>query len=64
MKKIVTFLLLTLLAGANLFAQMTEQPVKWKTKLVDKGSDQYELQVTGQIENSEWHIYGLGPYVD
>lgn len=64
MKKLLTFLALSLFLGVNAFAQMTEQPVKWKAKLVDKGSDVYEIQVSGQIIDANWHIYGLGPYVD
>lgn len=64
MKKLLTLLTLTLLFVPSLFGQMTEQPVKWQSKLVEKGGNLYEVQIIGQIDNKEWHIYDLGPYVD
>ncbi len=64
MKKLLTLLTLSLLFVPVLFGQMTEQPVKWQSKLVEKGGNLYEVQIIGQIDNKEWHIYDLGPYVD
>ncbi len=64
MKKLVSLLSLSLLTISALFGQMTEQPVKWQSKLVEKGGNLYEVQIIGQIDNKEWHIYDLGPYVD
>lgn len=64
MKKLFIFLALNIISASALFAQMTEQPVKWQSKLVEKGGNLYEVQIIGQIDNIEWHIYDLGPYVD
>ena len=38
-----------------------EEPVQWKGSVKAVGDDQYELVMTGTIENG-WHVYDMGPY--
>ncbi|WP_367769257.1 cytochrome c biogenesis protein CcdA [Flavobacterium sp. WC2421] len=54
MKKII-FLLLTVLAFANVNAQILD-PVKWTTKIEKKSENTYLLTFDGVIEK-EWHMY-------
>ncbi|MBC5836757.1 protein-disulfide reductase DsbD family protein [Flavobacterium muglaense] len=54
MKKII-FLLLGLLAFANVNAQILD-PVKWTTKIEKKSENTYLLTFDGVIEK-EWHMY-------
>ena len=54
MKKII-FLLLTVLAFANVNAQILD-PVKWTTKIEKKSDNTYVLTFDGVIEK-EWHLY-------
>ena len=54
MKKII-FLLLSVLAFANLNAQILD-PVKWTTKIEKKSDNTYLLTFDGVIEK-EWHMY-------
>ncbi len=54
MKKII-FLLLALLAFANVNAQILD-PVKWTTKIEKKSENTYLLTFDGVIEK-EWHLY-------
>ena len=53
MKKLLLSLLLlvSFFGNAQIF-----NPVKWKTKIVQKSDTEYELVMDGTIEN-EWHIY-------
>jgi thiol:disulfide interchange protein DsbD len=64
MKKLYTLIICTLFAVPAMFGQMTEQPVKWQHKLVEKGDNIVEIQIVGQIDDREWHLYDLGPYTD
>ncbi|AWG22343.1 thiol:disulfide interchange protein [Flavobacterium faecale] len=54
MKKIY-FLLLTILAFANVNAQILD-PAKWKSSLEKKSDDSYVLTFTAVIEK-DWHLY-------
>ena len=54
MKKII-FLLLSVLAFANVNAQILD-PVKWTTKIEKKADNTYILTFDGVIEK-EWHLY-------
>lgn len=62
MKKILFSAVLFLLSSIISFGQFVEQPVKWKTNVVELGSGVFEVQVIGEITDNDWHIYDLGPY--
>ncbi len=61
MKKIF-FVFIALISLISL-AQAQENPVSWKSSVVENTDQTYSLKLTATIASS-WHLYDMGPYVD
>ncbi|MFT4223202.1 MAG: thiol:disulfide interchange protein, partial [Dysgonomonas sp.] len=55
MKKIILFLILSVLSITGIYAQ---DPATWTISLVDKGNGEVELTATVGIE-STWHVFDV-----
>ena len=64
--KLILLTLVSLFLGSFLMAQMTSQPLQWKSKVVHIQGNIYEVQAIGIFDEdkTEWHTYDLGPYKD
>ncbi len=62
MKKLWLLITLIGLFSVNAFAQMMEQPITWRSSLEKVDGNVYEVLIQGEIADTQWHIYDLGPY--
>lgn len=62
--RILKLLLPLVLLSVTIQAQITKQPISWTYNVVQESTDLFRIEIKGTIDSnqSEWHIYGLGPY--
>jgi hypothetical protein len=58
--RILSVMLICLMAAGSLFAQLTKDPTTWKVEAIKKQGNEYEIKFKLALDKN-WHIWSLKP---